>query len=264
MKESLFKIPNMDCPSEENLIRLKLRGVQGIHQLAFDLEKRELKIYHQEEILPVLTTALDGLNLGSHWLESREIKQIPKEREADQRRLLWIVLAINFGFFVVESIYGYFSKSMGLIADSLDMMADALVYGLSLLAIGTQTSNQKKVALIAGILQGILALLGFLEVIRRFLGNEATPDFHTMIWVSVLALGANAYCLYLLQSSRSEEAHMKASMIFTSNDILINLGVILAGLFVLWLESGIPDLLVGAIVFVLVVLGAIRILKLSR
>jgi Co/Zn/Cd efflux system component len=82
--------------------------------------------------------------------------------------------------------------------------------------------------------------------------------------VSVLALIANGVCLYLLQRSKDREAHMQASMIFTSNDVIINLGVITAGVLVLWLGSGIPDLVVGAIVFVIVTLGAVRILRLAR
>jgi Co/Zn/Cd efflux system component len=154
---------------------------------------------------------------------------------------------------------------MGLVADSLDMLADSFVYGISLLAVGKSLVRKKTVARIAGYFQILLALLGFAEVIRRFMGTEKMPDFSTMIIVSVLALGANAFCLYLLHRSQSKnEAHMKASLIFTSNDVIINLGVITAGLLVLWLQSGIPDLIVGAIVFLLVIQGAFRILKLAK
>lgn len=85
-----------------------------------------------------------------------------------------------------------------------------------------------------------------------------------MIVVSILALIANTICLYILQKSKSKEAHMQASMIFTSNDVIINIGVIIAGLLVLWLNSNKPDLIIGAIVFVLVIHGAFRILKLGK
>jgi Co/Zn/Cd efflux system component len=85
-----------------------------------------------------------------------------------------------------------------------------------------------------------------------------------MIIVSVLALIANSVCLYLLQKSKSKEAHMKASMIFTSNDVIINAGVILAGILVLVTNSKYPDLVVGATVFLIVVRGALRILKLGK
>jgi Co/Zn/Cd efflux system component len=84
-----------------------------------------------------------------------------------------------------------------------------------------------------------------------------------MITVSILALIANSICLYLLQKSKSKEAHMQASMIFTSNDVIINLGVITAGVLVYWLQSNKPDLIIGTIVFLLVIQGAVRILKLK-
>jgi Co/Zn/Cd efflux system component len=102
------------------------------------------------------------------------------------------------------------------------------------------------------------------DVIRRFLGYEEIPDFRVMIIVSIFALIANAMCLYLLKKSKSEEAHMKASMIFTSNDVIINLGVIVAGSLVYFFNSKIPDLIVGALVFLIVSRGALSILKLSR
>jgi Co/Zn/Cd efflux system component len=57
---------------------------------------------------------------------------------------------------------------------------------------------------------------------------------------------------------------MKASMIFTSNDIIINAGVIIAGILVLFTQSKYPDLLVGGLVFIIVVRGAFGILKLGK
>ena len=159
---------------------------------------------------------------------------------------------------------GLISKSMGLVADSLDMLADSFVYGLSLLAVGGTVFKKKRIAKYAGYFQITLATIGIVEVIRRFLGFEALPVFSTMIIVSIFALIANGICLYLLQKSKSTEAHMRASMIFTSNDIIINVGVIIAGLLVNWLNSGLPDLIIGIIVFALVIQGALRILKLSN
>ena len=93
--------------------------------------------------------------------------------------------------------------------------------------------RKKKVARLSGYFQLSLALLGIIEVTRRFIGSETMPDYRIMIGVSILALIANAVCLYILQKSKSKEAHMKASMIFTSNDVIINAGVILAGVLVL-------------------------------
>jgi Co/Zn/Cd efflux system component len=153
---------------------------------------------------------------------------------------------------------------MGLVADSLDMLADASVYGLSLWAVGSTAARKKSVARFSGIIQFVLAGLGIIEVSRRFILVDTVPDFRTMIVVSILALIANSVCLYLLQRSKSEEAHMKASMIFTSNDVIINSGVILAGILVLVTGSKYPDLVIGGIVFLIVVRGAIRMLNLGK
>jgi Co/Zn/Cd efflux system component len=144
------------------------------------------------------------------------------------------------------------------------MLADSFVYGISLFAVGGTLTRKKKIAKLAGYFQIILAVIGFIEVLRRFFGVEKIPDFSTMIIVSVFALIANGICLYLLQKSKSNEAHMQASMIFTSNDVVINLGVITAGILVNWLDSSKPDLIIGTIVFMLVIQGALRILKLGK
>jgi Co/Zn/Cd efflux system component len=263
MFKTEFNISKMDCPSEENLIRMKLSDYE-IAKLDFDLEKRILSIYHEIEIAPI-EKALSELNLASKLISTRTIENLEIGDDANkQRSLLWTVLIINFSFFIVESLTGFFSKSMGLVADSLDMLADASVYALSLLAVGSTKLRKKNIATAAGYFQIILAIVGFVEVLRRFSGDEEIPDFKTMIIVSILALVANGLCLWLLQKSKSKEAHMRASMIFTSNDVIINLGVITAGTLVYILNSSYPDLIIGTIVFVLVIIGALRILKLGK
>lgn len=254
----------MDCPSEENLIRMNLDGISSIANLDFDIPNRKLTIFHNGQIEEIEKSIID-LKLGGKRISTVQTDQTDFNENASQKKLLWIVLAINFAFFVIEMTTGLISKSMGLVADSLDMLADSFVYGISLFAVGGTLTKKKRIAKIAGYFQITLAIIGFSEVLRRFFGAEELPDFWTMIIVSILALIANGICLYILQKSKSkEEAHMKASMIFTSNDIIINLGVISAGLLVNWLSSNTPDLLVGTIVFVLVIQGAFRILKLSK
>lgn len=254
----------MDCPSEENLIRLKLQSFTSIKSLEFDIPNRKLVVFHIENIEPI-DLAIQELNLASTKLSTEITVQTEFEEVKNQKRILWIVLIINFAFFIIEMTTGLLFHSMGLVADSLDMLADSFVYGLSLFAVGGTIPRKKRIAKIAGYFQISLAIIGFIEVLRRFLGTEALPDFKIMIIVSILALMANGFCLYLLQQSKGkEEAHMKASMIFTSNDIIINLGVIIAGILVITLNSSKPDLFIGSIVFALVIQGAFRILKLAK
>lgn len=264
MNKTIFNITKMDCPSEEQLIRMKLQNFDSIELLEFDIPNRKLSVYHNGNPEPVFS-ALETLNLNTTLISTEEADFIKRtDTGSNQRKLLLTVLVINFLFFGLEMLFGIFSNSMGLIADSLDMLADSIVYALALFAVGGTIARKNNIAKFAGYFQILLAIIGFVEVIRRFVGLEEMPDFKTMIIVSVLALMANALCLYLLQKNKSKEAHMQASMIFTSNDVIINSGVIIAGLLVNWLDSGYPDLIIGAIVFVIVARGAYRILNIAK
>jgi Co/Zn/Cd efflux system component len=264
MLKTSFNVAKMDCPSEERTIRMKLEGLANIQSLDFDIPGRRLEVCHTDSYNSILA-ALDSLHLDARLISSEPTETMSvKDNHRHERRVLRQVLAVNFFLFFLEMFTGFIAGSMGLVADSLDMLADSIVYALSLFAVGGTDSRKKKVAGVAGYFQLVLALLGFAEVIRRFLGYGETPDFRLMIIVSLFALAGNSVCLYLLQKSRSQEAHMRASMIFTSNDVIVNLGIIVAGVIVYLTTSRLPDLIVGTIVFMLVGRSALRILQLSK
>lgn len=264
MNKSIFRVTKMDCPSEEQLIRMKLADQSGIEQLQFDIPNRNVTVLHYGDAEPIMH-ALTDLRLDTSLLSTQEadLSELTEEAPRD-RRLLLTVLAINAFFFGLEVLAGILADSMGLVADSLDMLADALVYGLALYAVGKAVSAQKQVARISGYLQLILAAGGLVEVVRRFIAGEALPDFGLMVGVSLLALIGNSICLFLLRREKSDKAHMQASEIFTSNDIVVNLGVILAGGLVYLTHSPYPDLMIGLAIFVVVARGALRIFQLAK
>lgn len=264
MQKTTFHISKMDCASEEQMIRMKLGAFSNISSLHFDIPKRKLEVVHSDSHDGIFA-ALDSLKFDTKHISTEHIDSVnSSEDHSSERRLLYQVLAINFFFFLVELTTGFISHSMGLVADSLDMLADAIVYGLSLYAIGHTVEKKTSVAKISGYFQFSLAVIGFVEVLRRFLGFGEVPTFEMMIGISFFALIGNATSLYLLQKSKSKEAHMQASMIFTSNDVIVNIGVIVAGGLVYLTTSNLPDLIVGTAVFVLVARGAYRILQLAK
>ena len=263
MEKTTFRIAKMDCPSEEQLVRMKLEGLKNIRSLQFDIPGRRLTVYHTGSS-DLISERLDTLALDTSMIETAPADDIAiAGDQINEKKILWQVLYINFFFFLLEMLTGYLSRSMGLVADSLDMLADSIVYGLALFAVGGTLARKRNIAKVSGWFQLLLAILGVTEVIRRFINPESLPAFQAMIIISALALAGNAACLFLLQKSRSNEVHMKATMIFTSNDVIVNLGVIMAGILVYLTTSQYPDLLIGLIVFVLVGRGAIRILRLA-
>lgn len=177
-----------------------------------------------------------------------------------ERRTLWWLLAINGAMFVLEFVTGWVAQSMGLIADSLDMLADAAVYTAALWAVGSTNRRKTHAALASGLIQVALALGVATEVARRAVAGSE-PVSTLMIGISVIALAANTACVMLLRKHRHGEIHMRASWIFSTTDVQVNVGVILAGVLVMLTGSAWPDLVIGLAVCVIVLRGGVRILR---
>ena len=267
MYRSKFNIPKMDCPSEENLVRMAFGDNEAIKKLEFDLQKRTLFVVHSNETSEILA-ALQPLNFGATLVESSLYEISPEDLEdaidpVKESKVLKSLLVINGVMFLLEIVLGIMAESMGLISDSLDMLADAAVYGVSLYVVGKSLIMKKRAAKLSGYLQMILALSVLAETFRRFyFGSD--PEGIFMIGVAFLALIANVSCLFLLYKHKGGQVHMKASWIFSTNDVIANIGVILAGVAVLLTNSPYPDLVIGTIVGIVVLRGAFSILRLAR
>ena len=262
MTVSRFRVAKMDCAAEEQLVRMAVDDLGGVDEVVVDLDVREVAIQH--ELAPeAVDAALQALDLDTTHLGDDDTTLVAVDGRRE-RRALTIALVINAGFFVGELTVGLISRSMALVADALDMGADASVYALSLLAVGAAAARKKQLARGSGVLQFGLAVIGLTEVVRRFIASEPPPDTTSMIVMSLLALAGNVITLVLLHRVRSGEVHLEASWIFTANDVKVNALVIVAAIAVAVTGSAVPDLLAGGVIFVVVAGGARRILRLSR
>jgi cation diffusion facilitator family transporter len=184
-------------------------------------------------------------------------------KNAAQRKTLWLLFGINAVMFGLELTIGIVAGSTALVADALDMFADATVYGISLGAIGKSLRQKARAAWLSGIFQITLAVLVLVNVIKRFFFDEV-PTSGLMMGIGCLALIANVICLTLIAKHRQGEVHMRASWIFSRNDVIANLGVIAAGLLVNLLNSRFPDLIIGFAIALLVLRGGIEIIQDAR
>lgn len=251
----------MDCPSEERVIRLALEGADGLRHVGIDLSARTVTLYHDGPLAP-LQAKLAALGFGAELLGAEAAAPPQATTDRDEAGVLRTLLAINAAMFVCELAAGLWAQSTGLIADALDMLADASVYGLSLYAVGRSAAGKLRVAHLSGWLQLLLAGGALAEVLRRALsGSEPEPLW--MSGVALLALAANLACLLLMARHRDGGAHMKASWIFSTNDALANVGIIVAGALVAATGSRWPDLAIGTAIALLIAGGALRILKLK-
>jgi len=181
-------------------------------------------------------------------------------KNRDQSRVLILLLTINGMMFVAEIVAGIISDSTALIADSLDMLADATVYAIGLYAVGRSLLVKAKAAHISGVFQIVLGLGVLFDIVRRaFVGSE--PESVMMVAVGIVALIANVVCLVLIYKHRQGEVHMRASWVFSKNDVIANLGVITGGLLVAYTGSSYPDLIIGLLIVAIVVRGGFHIIK---
>lgn len=177
--------------------------------------------------------------------------------------MLTIVLLINAGMFVAEFGAGLWSGSTALLADSLDMLADALVYALGLFALGRAAHWRARAALTSGLLQLLLGVGIAVEAMHKLAENEL-PDAATMGWFGVLALLANALCVALLARYRSGDINLRATWICSRNDMIGNVGVLIAAGLVGWLQSAWPDILIGLLIAGIVIRSAWAVIHEAR
>lgn len=177
-----------------------------------------------------------------------------------QSSTLKIVLAINAVMFLVELAAGLISGSVSLLADSLDMLGDALVYGFSLYVVARGARMKAKAALFKGV---IMAAFGFFvlgQAIYRIIYPQV-PVFEVISLIGLLALAANGVCLFLLWRHRTEDINMSSIWLCSRNDIIANVSVLFASAGVWFFHSGWPDILVGLALAALFLRSALSVLR---
>ena len=166
---------------------------------------------------------------------------------ARQRGVLQAALWINAAMFVVESVAGLAANSTALLADSVDMLGDAIVYGFSLYAIGRGLLWQSRAAFLKGSIMAAFGL-GILVQVALKLTRGLAPGVETMGIVGVVALAANLACLRLLWRHRGDDINMRSAWICSRNDVIGNVSVLVAAAAVWLTGSPWPDIIVGLLV----------------
>jgi cation diffusion facilitator family transporter len=180
-------------------------------------------------------------------------------RKADQRRVLIAVMAINFVMFVAEFGGGVLARSSALMADSVDMLGDAVVYALSLYALNRGPRWEAGAALAKG---GIILIFGIAVVFEIFdkIVNGVPPSSTLMLAFGSAALVANLTCLTLLWRFRSENVNLSSTFECSRNDVAANIGVLIAAGLVATTGAAWPDIVVGGVIAVIFLRSAWRVL----
>lgn len=176
-----------------------------------------------------------------------------------QRRVVRAVLWINISMFLLEAIAGLLIHSTSLLADSVDMLGDAIVYGFSLYVIGRGSVWLGRAALLKGVIMAVFGL-GVLVHVAFKTVHGFVPIAEMMGVIGVIALAANLICLMLLRQHRRDDINMRSAWMCSRNDVIGNAGVLVAALTVYLFSSPWPDIVIGLLIATLFFRSAIVII----
>jgi len=197
--------------------------------------------------------------MADHCCASKGQELEKLARQADQRRVLVTVLIINAVMFVLEFGAGMVAGSTALMADATDMLGDALVYGVSIYALARSDRWKAGAAMFKGIFIMALGVGIVLNVVAK-VQSGIPPSSTLMLAFGGLALIANLACLRLLWRFRSHDVNMASTFECSRNDVMSNVGVLVAAIAVGLLNSPWPDIVIGSLMAILFLRSSVRVM----
>lgn len=184
-------------------------------------------------------------------------------RDPAYRKALWVVASMNLGFGAAEIIGGFIANSQALKADALDFLGDGSITFVALLALGWTAAARARVALVQGVFLAALGL-GVIGMAAWRALNAEPPEAELMGGIGILALMINVAAAFILSRFREGDANVRAVWLFSRNDALANVGVIVAALLVAWTASAWPDLIVAGCIALLFLHSSFEIIREAR
>ncbi len=269
-----YRVTGMDCSSCAANIEGAVRKINGVEDVKVSIASQVMTLKVQEPAtrLPVMEDAVTGLGyrlerIGSSNDQSQvdDDDHIPDLSHVTPayKRALWIVVLLNVGYGVIEIAGSFIAGSQALQADSLDFLGDGLISFLGLMAVGWGLAARAKAALLQGLFLGVLGLGVVASTIYRIF-VEHQPESLTMAGFAIIAFVVNVLAALVLIPHRKGDANMRAVWLFSRNDAIGNLAVVLAAGLVWWTGTQWPDLVVAFAVAGLFLQSAWAIIRDAR
>ena len=270
-----YRVTGMDCSSCATKIEKAARGIGGVADVKVSIATQimTLQVDDPARRLPAIERAVTDLGYQLDRLDGRaqagagdDDDELPKDLShitPAYKRALWIVVLLNVGYGLIEIVAGYVAGSQALKADALDFLGDGLITLLGLLAIGWSLLWRARSALIQGLFLAALGVGVLVTTAYRVLVlNE--PEAVMMGVFGTIALLVNIAAAAVLIPHRKGDANVRAVWLFSRNDAIGNLAVVIAAALVAWTATPWPDLAVAAIIAALFLQSAWSIIRDAR
>jgi Co/Zn/Cd efflux system component/copper chaperone CopZ len=254
VSEFRYRVTGMDCPSCAAHIEEAARKVAGVEQVKVSIASQLMTLAVADtgetaRLLLEVERAVRGLGYQLEALPAGTAADDPPPATLDPgyRRALWIVVLLNVGYGVVETVGGFLSDSQALKADALDFLGDGLITFLGLLALRWSLAWRARSALLQGLFLGVLGLGVLGNTVYRILVQQ-TPEAGLMSAFGLVALAVNVAAALALIPHRTGDANVRAVWLFSRNDAIGNAAVVLAAGLVAWSGTPWPDLAVALVI----------------
>lgn len=271
-----YHVTGMDCASCAAKIEGAARKVEGVGDVKVSIASQimTLNVDDPARRLPVVEEAVTDLGYKLNRIGRPKAEGATEDDDDDKipdlshvtpayKRALWIVVLLNVGYGVIEVVGSILAGSQALQADSLDFIGDGLISFLGLMAVGWGLAARAKAALLQGVFLGLLGLGVIGSTLYRVF-VEHQPETLLMGGFAVVAFIVNVAAALVLLPHRKGDANMRAVWLFSRNDAIGNLAVVVAAVLVWWLSSPWPDLLVAFAVAGLFLQSAWSIIRDAR
>ena len=240
-----MQVQGMDCAKDAAGIERAARSA-GVAEgdVKVSAATHVLTLWIAEDDLAKVRPALDATGYGFEKIEDGDASSDPAHKDPGYRRALWIVVLLNLGYGAFEMFGGFLSGSQALKADALDFVGDGAITFLGLLAIGWSLTWRARSAMVQGVFLGLLGL-GVVGTTLWRVVNQTVPQAGLMGAFAVGALVVNLLAVLPLLKHRKGDANMRAVWLFSRNDAIGNVAVVIAAGLVTWLANPWPDLIVA-------------------
>ncbi len=264
-----YRVTGMDCSACATKIEGVARKVAGVEDVRVSIASQEmtLRLDDKANPLPELEHAIAGLGyqlarLGAEGDDDGKIPDLSHITPA-YKRALGIVVLLNAGYGLVEIVGGFVAGSQSLQADALDFIGDGVISLLGLIAVGWGLAARAKAALLQGGFLGVLGVVVLVTTVYRVFFLQQ-PEAQLMGIFGSIALAVNIMAAVVLLPHRHGDANVRAVWLFSRNDAIGNVAVVIAAVLVAWTQTPWPDLLVAAVIAGLFLQSAYSIIKDAR
>lgn len=264
-----YRVTGMDCSSCAAKIEKATRSVPGVADVRVSIASGEMSVALDQpaQQLPEIERTVTGLGYQLTRLDAAndDDDKVPDLSHVTPayKRALWIVVALNVGYGLIEIVGGFLAGSQALKADALDFVGDGAISFLGLIAVGWGLAARAKAALLQGVFLGVLGL-GVLAASMYRVFVLQMPEAGLMGVFGLVALAVNVAAAAVLIPHRAGDANVRAVWLFSRNDAIGNAAVVVAAGLVAWTGTPWPDLMVAVVIAGLFLQSAWLIIRDAR